>query len=99
MNMQNLMAQAQKMQKDMQKKQEEINNEIFIGSTQAVKITMNGKKEIKKVEIDKNIIKDSEDIEALQDMIQIAMNDAINQINDEINKKMGAYCKMLNGLM
>ena len=99
MNMQNLMAQAQKMQKDMQKKQEEINNQIFVGVSQAVKITVNGKKEVQNVEINKNIIKDSEDIEALQDMIQIAMNDAIKQINDETTKKMGAYSKMLNGLM
>ena len=53
MNMQNLMAQAQKMQRDIQKKQEEINQTEFEGSSQAVKIIINGKKEIVKINIDK----------------------------------------------
>jgi nucleoid-associated protein EbfC len=99
MNMQNLMAQAQKMQRDIQKKQEEINSMEFIGESQAVKVTMSGKKLITKVEINKSIIKDSEDIEMLEDMIQIAVNDAISKIDKEIDSKLGMYSHGLNGLM
>lgn len=98
MNMQNIMAQAQRMQRDIQKKQEEINNTEFESQSGAVKIILTGKKEIKEIIIDKNIIKDEEDIEALEDMIKIAFNDAINKINAETKKKMGAYAD-LNGLI
>lgn len=98
MNMQSIMAQAQKMQRDIQKKQEEINNTDFESTSGAVRIVLSGKKEIKEITIDKNIIKDEDDIEALEDMIKIAFNDAINKINTETQKKMGAYAN-LNGLI
>ena len=98
MNMQNLMAQAQKMQRDIQKKQEEINNTEFEGSSQAVKIVINGKKEIIKIDIDKSIISDPEDLEALEDMIKIAFNEATSKVEKETESKLGAYAKGLNGL-
>ena len=44
MNMQNLMAQAQRMQKDITKKQEEIYKKTFVGKSEWIEITMNGKK-------------------------------------------------------
>ena len=46
MNMNNLMAQAQKMQKDIQKKQDEINSMTFVGESEWVEVTFNGKKEL-----------------------------------------------------
>ena len=99
MNMQNLMAQAQRMQKDIQAKQEQINKQLFIGESQAVAITINGKKEMTDIKIDKSIIKDSEDIEALEEMITIAFNNALEKVNQEIDTKLGVYAKGLNGLM
>jgi len=99
MNMQNLMAQAQKMQKDIQKKQAEIEETIFEGKSEWVDITMSGKREIKTIKINKNTLTDQEDIEILEDMIMIAMNDALKKVEEEFEKKLGAYGSGLSGLM
>ena len=99
MNMQNLMAQAQRMQRDLQKKQEEIYEMEFTSTTGAVTAKLNGKKEIIKIEIDKSILHDEEDLEALEDMIKIAINDAIKQIEKTVEQKLGGLAKGLNGLM
>ncbi len=98
MNMQNLMAQAQRMQRDIQKKQEEINKTEYESSNGAVNIKMNGKKEVLSVNIDKNIINDADDIEALEDMLTIAFNDTIKKIEKDTENKMGVYANGLNGL-
>ena len=99
MNMQAIMAQAQKMQKDIQKIQEEINNTEYESTSQAVYIRANGKKEILDVKIDKGIIEDPDDIDALEDMIKIAINDVFKQIQKDTETKLGAYAKGLNGLI
>ena len=99
MNMQNLMAQAQRMQRDLQKKQEEIYEMEFTCTSGAVTAKLNGKKEIIKIEIDKSILHDEEDLEALEDMIKIAVNDAIKQIEKTVEQKLGGLAKGLNGLM
>ena len=91
MNMQALMAQAQKMQRDITKKKEEIYNMEFEGNSELVDVTMSGKKEILSVKIKTNGTLDSDDVEALEDMIKIAVNDAINKINIETDKQLGAY--------
>ncbi len=98
MNIQNLMAQAQKMQKEITKKKEEIDNSLFEGTSEWLKVTMNGKKEIEKVNIlyEESIADD--DKEMLEDMIKIAVNDAVRKIDQEIESKMGAYGSSLNGL-
>lgn len=98
MNMNNLMAQAQKMQKDIQKKQDELNSMIFVGESELVNITLKGDKTIVKVEIKNKNDMDSEDLECLEDMIKIAFDDAISKINKEIDKKMGMYGKLAGGL-
>ena len=98
MNMNNLMAQAQKMQRDIQKKQEEINNTTFIGESEWVKITMKGDKTITKVDILKKESMDENDLECLEDMITLALNDGFSKINSEIEKKLGMYSKMAGGL-
>jgi len=97
--MQSIMAQAQKMQREIQKKQDEINKTVYEGKSQAVNIVVNGKKEILDIIIDKTIIQDADDIEALQDMIKIAINDAFKKIDKDIESKLGVYAKGLNGLM
>lgn len=98
MNMQNIMAQAQRMQREIAKKQEEIYKTSFTGTSEWVKVTMLGDKTIEKIEIiytgDLN-----EDKDLLADMITIAMNNALKEINKEIEKKLGSYSNMLGGLM
>lgn len=98
MNMQNLMAQAQKMQRDIEKKQKEINETKFESTTQAVTITLMGDKTLDSIVIDKSIIEDSDDLDALEDMIKIAHNDALSKIQKETEAKLGSYSKSLNGL-
>jgi len=91
MNMQALMAQAQKMQRDITKKKEEIDNMKFQGNSELVEVLMSGKKEILSVKIKTNDGLDSDDIEALEDMIKIAVNDAILKIDKETEKQLGSY--------
>ena len=97
MNMNALMQQAQRMQKDIQKKQEEINNTEYTGTSELVDVVVMGNKTVKKVSIkNKNI--DSDDIEILEDMIAIAVNNAISKINKDVDSKIGMYGKQLGGL-
>ena len=98
MNINNLMAQAQKMQKDIQKKQEEINSTEFVGESEWVEVILLGDKSIKSIKIKKKETMDEEDLECLEDMIKIAINDAQNKINKAIENKMGAYNKLAGGL-
>ena len=99
MNMNALMQQAQKMQRDMQKKQKELNSTEYTGESQLVEVVLMGDKTLKSIKF-KNIESlDSEDIEILQDMIKIAHNDAIKKINEDFESKMGPYAKQLGGLI
>lgn len=96
MNMQNLMAQAQKMQRDIMKKKEEINNQNFTGSSQGADVVVNGKKEILSIKIKPEFEK--EDIEMVEDMVVIAVNDALSKVDVAIDKSMGQYGSAFNGL-
>ncbi len=89
MNMQNLMAQAQRMQRDMQKKKEEIDKQLFTGKSEMVEVVFNGKKEMVSIKILNHDIT-SDDVEILEDMITIAINDAMKQIDKVIEEKMGS---------
>ena len=96
MNMQSLMAQAQKMQKDIMNKKEEINKQIFIGNSQGIEVTVNGKKELLSIKINEDM--KNEDLEMLQDMIVVAVNDALKKVDSAIEKSMGQYGSAFNGL-
>ncbi len=98
MNMNNLMAQAQRMQRDIEKKQKEIESAEYAGSSQLVDVVLYGNKKVKSVTIKDKDKMDAEDLEMLEDMIKIAINDAISKINAEVEKKLGAYGKSLGGL-
>ena len=98
MNMQAMLKQAQNLQKDMMKAQEEINKTIFEGENGLVKITMNGTKKIEKVEIQKDSDFSVDDLEMLEDMILVAVNDAISKIEKKTEEKMGKYTKGIPGL-
>ena len=97
MNMQAMLKQAQKLQKDMLETQEKINTTEFIGKSSIVTVKMNGKKELLDVKIDMEKIEE-DDVELLQDMIMVAINDAMKQIDKETESKMGAYTKGMPGL-
>ncbi len=99
MNMQNLMAQAQKLKKDIEKKQAEIDNKEFAEQNEFISLKMNGKRNIKEFIIKKELINDQEDIEVLEEMIAIAFKNILKQIDDEIESKMGMYGSGLGGLI
>ena len=97
MNMQAMLKQAQKLQKEMLDTQEKINSAEFIGKSSIVTVKMTGAKELTDVKIDLEKIEE-DDIDLLQDMIMVAVNDAIKQINKETESKMGKYTQGLPGL-
>ena len=96
MNINQLMQQAQKMQKDMEKSQKEVAAMTFTAKQELVEVEMDGNKTVKKITINKDIEKD--DIEALEDMIMIAVNDCINQADNAMDGKLGKYKSMMPGL-
>ena len=98
MNMQAILKQAQSLQKDMLKEQEKINATIFEGESSLVKVKVNGKKEVLEVEIDKSSSMDCDDLEALQDMIMLAINDAMKKVDKMTNEKMGKFANGMPGL-
>ena len=97
MNMQAMLRQAQKMQKDMQKTQEEINNTEFTGKSELVSVKMMGDRIVKEVKISSEEL-EKDDIEVIEDMVLIAVNDALKQIDKVTEEKMGAYTKGMPGL-
>ena len=97
MNMQNLMAQAQKMQRDIQKKKEEIDNTLFEGKSEFVEVVFNGKKEMTSIKIKPQSYQE-DDIEILEDMIQLAIKDALSKVDKEIENKLGSLGSGLGGL-
>jgi len=98
MNMQSIMAQAQKMQKEIMAKKEEINQKEFVEKNELIEITVLGNKKIKKININKTVGLAAEDLESLEDMIAIAYNSALDKIERETEKALGAYGS-LNGLI
>lgn len=99
MNMQNLMAQAQRMQREITAKKEELEKMEFVGKSEWVLVTFSGARIIKNVKILKEGPILEEDKEILEDMFQIATKDAFIQINEEMNNKLGKYAGALDGLM
>ncbi|MDD6302658.1 MAG: YbaB/EbfC family nucleoid-associated protein [Bacillales bacterium] len=92
MNINVLMQQAQKMQRELQKAQKELNSQLFLieSAGGAVKVSIYGSKEIEKIDIDRDAI-DPDDKEMLEDMLKIALNDAIRQIEDKQEKLVKKY--------
>jgi len=86
-----MMKQAKIMQKRMMEAQEELKNMEFEASAGggAVKVKVNGSQEVMEVKIDKEII-DAGDIEMIEDMVMVAVNDAVKQSKDEVKNKMSA---------
>ncbi len=98
MNMQALLRQAQSLQSEMLKNKEEIDKMEFIAEKDLVTVKVNGKKEVLKVNLKKDEDFSVDDLEILEDMIQVALNDAFKQVDKETEKKMGKYAKAMPGL-
>ena len=97
MNLQALMKQAQSMQKNILDSKAKIEAKEFVGESELVKVIMTGKKEVKSVKIKSEEL-EKDDIEILEDMIVLAVNDAIEKINKEINEKLGSQAGPLGNL-
>lgn len=96
-NMQGMMQKMQKMQKQLVKEQEELNKTEFVGQSQSdlVQVTMNGKHEVVKVALKQEAV-DPEDLGMLEDLIQMAVNDAVEKVQKANEQRMGKYTKGLN---
>ena len=95
-NMNNLMKQAQRMQRQMEEGQKELEVKEFTATAGggAVEVKVNGKKEIVSVKLSEEVV-DPEDIEMLQDLIVAATNEALRQAEEAASALMG---KMTGGL-
>ena len=92
----NLMKQAQKMQEDMQKAQQEVANMEVEGQAGGgmVKVVMNGRHEIRRVELDDSLMGD--DKEMVEDLLAAAVNDAVRRVEQQTQEKMAGITAGLN---
>lgn len=98
MNLQSMMAQAQRMQKDITAKKDKIDKTEFEGKSEWVEVVFMGNKTMKSLKIVKEGTIDEDDKEILEDMLNIAINDALSKIDKEIDKELGSYGQGLSGL-
>lgn len=99
-NMNNLMKQAQKMQRQMEEKAKELEEKEWEGTAGggAVSVKVSGKKEITSVKLSEEVV-DPDDIEMLEDLIRAATNEALRQMEEESGQAMGSIAGGLgNGL-
>ncbi|MFO7528784.1 MAG: YbaB/EbfC family nucleoid-associated protein [Marinobacter sp.] len=94
-DMGDLMKKAQQMQEEMKKAQEEIAKAEVTGEAGAglVKVTMNGRHDVSRVEIDPSLI--SEEKEILEDLLAAAVNDAVRRVEANQKEKMSG---MMSGM-
>jgi len=86
----NLMKQAQKMQENMQKAQEELAGLEVEGEAGGglVSVTMNGRHEVKRVRLDDSLLQEDRDM--LEDLIAAAVNDAVHRVEKATQDKMSS---------
>ena len=100
--MQGLMQQAKKMQEEMEKTAELLDDWEIVGTAanEAVVVYMNAKKIINGIELDESVV-DPEDIELLEDLIMAAINDGYAKADKVYEEKMGKFGGMggLGGLL
>ena len=96
-NMSNMIKQAQKMQQDMLKMQEEMEQSEFEASAGGgvVTVKMSGKKELISVNIKPEAV-DPDDVEMLEDLVLTAVNDALSKVDAANNSKMSSITGGLN---
>ncbi|HFI0292354.1 TPA: YbaB/EbfC family nucleoid-associated protein [Streptococcus suis] len=96
MNMQNMMRQAQKLQKQMESKQAELAATTFYGKSaqDLVQVAVTGDKKVTNISFHSAVV-DPEDVETLQDMTIQALNDALTQVDEATKKVMGTFAGKL----
>ena len=96
-NMQQLMRQAQKMQADMQKAQEELQSREFTADAGGgmVSATVSGARELRSITINPACV-DPDDVEMLQDLVCAAVNEALRQVSAETERVMGRFTGGMN---
>jgi hypothetical protein len=90
--------QARKMQKDIEKSQKELEGKEYVGKSQVVTASMSGSNKLVSIKIDIDSISD-DDRELIEDMILVAVNEAIDKMEKDKEDKFGKYGQMFNGLM
>ena len=95
-NMNKMLKQAQRMQRQMEESQKAMETKEFTATAGggAVSVTITGKREVTKVAINPEVL-DPEDVEDLQDLIMVAMNDVLSQVEQANNDAMS---KMTGGM-
>lgn len=98
-NMNNLMKQAQRMQRQMEESQKEMETREFTAKAGggAVEVTVTGKKEVVSVKISEEAV-DPDDVETLEDMVKAAVNEALKQADAASAEMMGKMTGGLGGL-
>lgn len=91
MNMQAMLQQAQKLQREMLKAKQEIDEKVFSIKKSFIEIEANGKKEILKLKIEEGTSLEKEDLEILEDTIVLAVNELFKQIDKETEEKMSKF--------
>ncbi|EFA89757.1 YbaB/EbfC family nucleoid-associated protein [Peptoniphilus lacrimalis] len=96
-NMNNMMKQIEKLQKEMADMQENLKNEEISATSGggAVTATVNGNKEVISIKLDKEAV-DPEDVEMLEDLIVAAVNEALRNAENKVNSKMSKLTGGLN---
>lgn len=98
-NMNNLMKQAQRMQRQMEETSKELEEKQYSASAGggAVTVTVSGKKEVVAVKLAEEVV-DPDDIEMLQDLIMAATNEAFRQMEEESSAAMAKLTGGLGGM-
>jgi nucleoid-associated protein EbfC len=96
-NMNNLMKQAQKMQKQMADLQENLDTQLFEATVGGgvLTVTVNGKKELTTVKIKPEAV-DPDDVEMLEDLIVAAVNEAVRKADEAVNAQMSKFTGGMN---
>ena len=89
-NMNSMMKKVQKMQQEMARTQQEIEEKEFSSTAGGgvIEAVVNGKKEVVKIKIDEDVV-DPEDTEMLEDLVVAAINDALKKADEYSQKEMG----------
>ena len=97
-NMNNIMKQAQKMQRQMEENQKALEEKEFKATAGggAVEVTISGKREVTKVKLQEEVV-DPDDIEMLEDLVVAAVNEAIRQIEELSQESMAKITGGLGG--
>ena len=96
-NMNSMIKQAQKMQEEMERVQQETEEEQVEATSGggAVKVVVNGKKELVSIKLDPDAV-DPDDVETLEDLILAAVNEGVKKAEEIMSERMGAITGGLN---